>query len=207
MESYQHLETLFGQLFNLGPILPGSINKQNVKCGKEGCHCMKEENSKKHIRFQFSFTLESKRSTVYIRKADIASAEQMTESYKKMRKITTALALESVEISRKIGATRASEVISTIFKKILNKTFNFKNVPKSMTNIIKSRDNWKERAIERKKISDKLKITNRDLISSRKKWRKEALKQRKEIIRLKDIIKEIDNPNNNILATDNSKKK
>ena len=207
MESYQHLETLFGQLFNLGPILPGSINKQHVKCGKEGCHCMKEENSKKHIRFQFSFTLESKRSTVYIRKADIASAEQMTESYKKMRKITTALALESVEISRKIGATRASEVISTIFKKILNKTFNFKNVPKSMTNIIKSRDNWKERAIERKKISDKLKITNRDLISSRKKWRKEALKQRKEIIRLKDIIKKIDNPNNNILETDNSKKK
>jgi len=207
MGNHQHLETLLGQLFNLGPILPGSINKQNVKCGKPWCHCMKEENSQKHTRFQFSFTLESKRSTVYIRKADIASAEQMTESYKKMRKITTALALESVEMSRKLGATKASEVISTIFKKVLNKTFNFKNEPKSMTTIKKSRDNWKERAIERKKISDKLKITNRDLLSSRKKWRKEALKQRKEIICLKEIIKEIDKPKNNILETDNSKKK
>lgn len=190
MIDYQYLETLFIQLLNVGPILPGSINEQDAKCGKKGCRCMKSENPQKHTRFQLSYTLENKRTTLYVRKAELESTKHMTDAYREMRKLITALSLESVRISRIVGATEAANKMSTVFKKSIQKTFGIKCETQIIRKLRESRDNWKKRAIERKKALDKLTITNRDLKLSRKKWREEALMQRKKILSLEVVVEE-----------------
>ncbi len=100
MKKNKHLEKLILNFLNFKPILPGAVTKQYKTCGKPNCRCMDKDNPQKHPSFQFSYTLENKKSTVYVKKSEVEIARKMTDSYKNLRKIITDITLESVKITR-----------------------------------------------------------------------------------------------------------
>ena len=190
MKKYKNLETLISQLFNLKPLLPGTVTKQYRICGKPNCRCIDKENPQKHLAFQFSYTLENKKSTVYVKKVDVEVAKKMTDSYKEMRKIITAISLETVQLTRKYGATEASNIMVSCFESARNKALRGKPESGKFIDAKISRDSWKKRALKRKKELDKRMVTIRDLADSRKKWRTHTLELRKEKIELEKVITE-----------------
>lgn len=190
MKRNKHLEKLMLDFFNLEPLLPGTITKQYKTCGKPNCRCMNKENPQKHPSFQFSYTLESKKSTVYVKKSEVEIARKMTDSYKKLRKIITAISLETVKITRKHGTEEASEIMRLAFDKARSKVLGGKTESGKLRDTKVSRDSWKNRALKRKRELDKQKITIRDLADSRKKWRNQTLKLRTEYTAFEKTILE-----------------
>ena len=111
MKNNKQFDKLILAFFKLEPFLPGAITKQYKICGKPNCRCMDKENPRKHPSFQLSYTLENKRSTVYIKKSDVKIAQEMTEVYKNARKIITDMALESIKLTRQHGAEETFKII------------------------------------------------------------------------------------------------
>ena len=188
MKKYIHLEKLIFDFLNFKPVLPGAVTKQYKTCGKTNCRCMNKDNPQKHPSFQFSYTLENKKSTVYVKKSEVEIARKMTDSYKNLRKIITDITLESVKITRKHGAEKASEIMQLAFDKARSKVLAGKTESGKFRDAKISRDSWKKRALKRKKELDKLKITIRDLADSRKKWRNQTLQLRIEKTNVERII-------------------
>ena len=190
MKRNKLLEKLVLDFLNLKPLLPGTVTKQYKICGKPNCRCMNKENPQKHPSFQFSYTLENKKSTVYVKKSEVEVARKMTDSYKKLRKTITAISLETVKITRKHGAEKASEIMQSAFDKARSKAVGGKTESGKLRDAKISRDSWKNRALKRKRELDKQKITIRDLADSRKKWRNQTLKLRTEKTEFEKIISE-----------------
>ncbi len=185
-----HLEKLIFDFLNFKPVLPGAVTKQYKTCGKSNCRCMDKNKPQKHPSFQFSYTLENKKSTVYVKKSEVEIARKMTDSYKNLRKIITDITLESVKITRKYGAEKTSEIMQLAFDKVRNKVLGGKTESGKFRDAKISRDSWKKRALKRKKELDKYKITIRDLANSRKKWRNQTLQLRIEKTNIERIISE-----------------
>ena len=208
MKRNKLLEKLVLDFLNFKPILPGTVTKQYKICGKPNCRCVDKDNPQKHPSFQFSYTLENKKSTVYVKKLEVEVARKMTESYKNLRKIITAISLEAVKTTRKHGAEKASEIMQLAFDKARSKAVSGKIESGKLRDAKISRNSWKNRALRRKRELDKHKITIRDLADSRKKWRNQTLKLRtkktafeKTISEQKNIINKLE-----LKQSNNSKK-
>lgn len=176
------LEVLAEELARLGPVLPGSISEQYSVCGKKRCRCSAKLNPKKHgPRYQLSYTLGGKSSSMFIKKNDVEAVYNMTASYRRMRLLSTELALESIELSRDIGLTEAQKKIQITLDKAKCKSIKTKPEPARYRDLEQSRDKWKERAIKRGDMLEQNRIRFRDLEQSREKWRNEALSLRQRV--------------------------
>jgi hypothetical protein len=148
MKNNKQFDKLILAFFKLDPFLPGAITKQYKICGKPNCRCMDKKNPRKHPSFQLSYTLENKRSTVYIKKSDVEMARKMTESYKKLREIITEMALESIKVTREHGAEAAFKIMLSAFDKNRCKALSGKSETGKLRDAKISRNSWKNRALK-----------------------------------------------------------
>lgn len=100
------IEEIKKQLFELGPMLPGSISEQWNVCGTPGCKCKREKQPIKHgPYYQLSFSVKGKSSSFFIRKPDLAEAHKRIRQYKRFRQLNMELTQAYVDLARKSGLT------------------------------------------------------------------------------------------------------
>ncbi len=191
MDKKEILEILVEEFARLGPVLPGSISEQYSVCGKRNCRCRAELNPQKHgPHYQLSYTLGGKNSSMFIKNNDVEAVYNMTASYKRLRLLSTELALESIKLSRDVGPSEAQKRIQAILGKAKCKSIGAKPEPARYRDLEQSRDKWKERAIKRGDMLEQNRIRFRDLEQSREKWRNEALSLRQAMVCQKKILEE-----------------
>ena len=190
MKATCNLEKLVTKLFNLMPVLPGSINTRYRVCGKSNCRCQDKDDPRKHLAYQLNYCLASKTGTMYLKKSEVERAREMTGNYKDVRAIHSAIASEMVQLAKTHGVTEAYKIMLSVFDTVRGKTAGNKPGSGSVREIVTSRDAWKETAVERQKQLEKNRITIRDLTESRTKWRKKASSMQSEIKAQAKIIKE-----------------
>ena len=106
----------------------------------------------------------------------------MTASYRRLRLLSTELALESIKLSRDVGPSEAQKRIQTTLDKARCKSIRTKPEPARYRDLEQSRDKWKEHAIKRGDMLEQNRIRFRDLEQSREKWRNEALSLRQTMV-------------------------
>ena len=192
MDNKGNLQVLAEEIARLGPVLPGSISEQYSVCGKKPCRCISKLNPQKHgPRYQLSYTLGSKRSSMFIKKKDVEAVLTMTASYRRMRLLSTELWLESIKLIRDVGPSEAQKRIQVILDKAKYKTISTKPETARYRDLEQSREKWKERAIKRGDILEQNRIKLRDLEHSREKWRKETLSLRHSEVLARKKLEEI----------------
>lgn len=191
MNKKENLEVLAEELARLGPLLPGSISEQYSVCGKKNCRCSSKSNPQRHgPRYQLSYTLGGKSSSMFIKQDDVEAVYNMTASYRRMRLLSTDLALEAIKLSREVGPPEAQKKIQIALDKAKCKPIRTKPEPARYKDLEQSRDKWKERAIKRGDIQEQNRIKFRDLEQSRGKWRSEALSLRQRMVLQKEKLEE-----------------
>ena len=71
------------QISDIGPMLPGKIGIQWIRCKSKGCKCTAKNNPRKHGPYnQLSFTFAGRSSTMNIKEADLGKARKCMENYK-----------------------------------------------------------------------------------------------------------------------------
>ena len=188
MKKHKQLETLFFELLQLKPFLPGTLTKQYRICGKPNCKCMDKKEPKKHPAFQLSYMLENKRSSIYISKSEVEQAEEMTAAYRKLRKIITEISLETVKLTRLYKPTEAAQIVNSIINKARSKMLGCKPESGKLRDAKISAKKWKNKAIERQKKLRKNNIVIRDLNNSRNNWQEQTKNLKRENEELKKII-------------------
>jgi len=209
MKNINQLEKLVFNLFAIKPMLPGAVSTRYKICGKPNCRCAREKNPQKHIAHQLNYTLENNNSTMYVKKNELQSVREMTNSYKIFRKLTTDIALKAVEISREHGAIAASDIMFSVFEKARSKAIDGTPEFYKLRDAKISSGKWKYKALERQKELRKTNIAIRDLKNSRDNWRKQTMdfkdknKELKTIIKLQqEKITALENSNWNNIAVD-----
>ena len=185
MESDQKFESLFESLMNLKPILQGSLSKQYKICGKANCRCMDKENPQKHVCYQLSYRVNNKAATMYVNQKNADTVKEMTDSYKELRSIIVKLGEESIHLVKEHKAEKAKEIIETSMAKVKAKVTGCKTSAIDIRKLKDSTENWKNKAISRKKELDKNSVKIRDLTKSRDNWREKQNELKKE----NDILK------------------
>ena len=79
-----------------GPILPGSIFKTQLKCGKQNCRCATNPKNR-HIVYQWSGLIEGKNTTRTLTKEMFLECKKRIENYKKMMTILKKIITKSLE--------------------------------------------------------------------------------------------------------------
>lgn len=190
MKKHELLETLFFELLQLKPFLPGTLTKQYRICGKPNCRCMDKKAPKKHPAFQLSYMLENKRSSIYISKSEVGQAAEMTEAYRKLRKIITDIAFETVKLTRQYKPAEATQIVNSIINNARSKILGGKPESGKLRDAKISAEKWKSKAIERQKKLRKNNISIRDLNDSRVNWQSQTQNFKKENEELKTIIRQ-----------------
>ena len=190
MKKYKLLETLFFELLQLKPFLPGTLTKQYRICGKPNCKCIDKKEPKKHPFFQLSYMLENKRSSIYISKSEVDQAEEMTETYRKLRKIITDISTETVRLTRQYKPVEAAQIVNSIIDKARNKALGSKPESGKLRDAKTSVEKWKNKALERQNKLRKNNIAIRDLNDSRDNWQSQTQNLKKENEELKAIIEQ-----------------
>ncbi len=190
MKKYKLLETLFFELLQLKPFLPGTLTEQYRICGKPNCKCIDKKEPKKHPAFQLSYMLENKRSSIYISKSEVEQADEMTKAYRKLRKIITDISLETVKLTRQYKPAEAAQIVNSIINKARNKTLGGKPGSGKLRDAKISAKKWKNKALERQKKLRKNNIAIRDLNDSRDNWQSQTQNLKNENEELKTIIRQ-----------------
>jgi len=104
MKNDESVESIKKKISKLGPMLPGKINTQWLRCGSKGCKCRSEKNPRKHGPYnQLSFSFAGKSSTMNIKKEDMAEARKYIKNYKKFLELSKKLVLASIAEIRRDG--------------------------------------------------------------------------------------------------------
>lgn len=102
------IESLKKQLFDLGPMLPGSISEQWNVCGTPGCKCKDAKRPVKHGPYhQLSFTVAGKSSTFFVKKRDLDEARRRNRRHRRFKDLVKQLVVAHVEMARKHGLERS----------------------------------------------------------------------------------------------------
>ena len=97
------------QLFNLGPLLPGSLSQQWNVCGSAGCKCKAPKHPMKHgPYYQLSYTLKGKSSTAFVKKVVREEVEARIKRHKEFRELCDALVEAYLVEFRQHGIERTS---------------------------------------------------------------------------------------------------
>lgn len=177
----KRFEELFKELIEIEPPLPGNISEQYNVCGKRDCRCKDENNPQPHgPRHLLSFTLNGKSSTLSIKSAEVNEARKMNESCKNLRSLVNRLSEESVALCRESGPSEARRQMIDAMSRVRSQISDAGNRGAPPQYLLRSRDNWKQKAQQRRDQLEKRRIRIRDLFNSREKWREEALRLRHE---------------------------
>jgi hypothetical protein len=175
------LEKLYQECLNIEPILPGTIRGQYSVCGNQNCRCADKENPIKHgPQSKLSFSLAGKSSTIFIRKADVTIAQQMTDNFARLSQLQTAILEESVSLYREKGATLANKEILTDIAHAKSKVFKGRKDTRQVDEQEDRVNNWKTKATDRAAELRKITAQLKSLTAGRDKWKKEAIALRKE---------------------------
>lgn len=92
------------QMFELDPVLPGSLGKQWNVCGSPGCRCKDPKHPQRHgPYYQLSYTLQGKSSTVFVKPGDVAEVRRRIKRYGQFKRLCGELVAAYVEILRQQG--------------------------------------------------------------------------------------------------------
>jgi Family of unknown function (DUF6788) len=92
------------KLFNLGPVLPGSLSQQWNVCGSAGCKGKNPKHPVKHgPYYQLSYTLKGKSSTVFVKKAVLKEVYARIKRHKEFRARCDALVEAYIAAFRQHG--------------------------------------------------------------------------------------------------------
>ena len=99
------------KLQEIGPMRPGSLNKQYTVCGKAGCRCVDSKNPRKHgPYYQLSYVHQGKSTTRFIRAQFVQEIKKELANYKKFRQLTEEWVRLSLECSSiRLESRRKSE--------------------------------------------------------------------------------------------------
>jgi hypothetical protein len=101
----QKIETLKARLLFLADMRPGSLSRQYNVCGKPGCRCKDPQNPKRHgPYYQLNYVYQGKKTSQFIRPADLAQVRAELATFKKFRRLTdqwVGLALERAKLKLK----------------------------------------------------------------------------------------------------------
>ena len=99
------LENLKAQLLGLADMRPGSLSRQYNVCVKPGCRCKDPQNPKRHgPYYQLNYVYQGKKTSQFIRPADLAQVRAELATFKKFRRLTdqwVGLALERAKLKLK----------------------------------------------------------------------------------------------------------
>lgn len=94
------VERIKQELQEIGPMRPGSMNKQYTVCGKAGCRCADTKNPRKHgPYYQLSYVHQGKSTTRFIRQQFVQQIKKELANYKKFRWLTEKWVRLSLECS------------------------------------------------------------------------------------------------------------
>lgn len=184
-------KTTLSEIMSLlsNPVIPGGIKSYLNICGTPGCKCKDKKNPKKHGPYnKLSYSVAGKSSSMFIKTINLSEAENMVTNFKRIKELVNILALENIHILRQnnfdieslstlIDSTSLIEKIDVYDKKLDEKAQARTKVLISnkgkIRDLEKSRNDWKQKAIERKSTNDKLKkeiqIMKRDTEDQKKK--------------------------------------
>lgn len=181
MADLRKIEQLFKMLIETDPPLPGNVSNQQNVCGKPGCRCKDENDPRPHgPHYQLSYSLNGKSSSLSVKPGDVDDALRMNGSYKKLRSLLIQLSAESVSLCREHGPSEARRQMLQAMNRVKSRTGGSSGREKPPLYLLRSRDNWKQKALQRQDRLEKNRIQIRDLKESRDKWRNEALQLRHE---------------------------
>lgn len=158
------------------PIIPGGIKSYLNICGTPGCRCKDKKDPKKHGPYnKLSYSVAGKSSTMFIKTIHLSEAENMVGNFKRIKELVNILALENVDTLRKNNFDISSLPI------INNPDLSIKYTDVSIKKL-------KEKAELRNKVilSDKGKI--RDLEKSRNEWKEKAINRKSEMENFKNEL-------------------
>ena len=93
------------ELYSLGPMHPGSLNKQYNVCGTRNCRCKDPENPQKHgPYYQLSYTLQGRSSTLFVRQDRLSALQEKVKNHHRFRELVNewvALSVEQERLERK----------------------------------------------------------------------------------------------------------
>jgi hypothetical protein len=159
------VQEILNQITAIGPVLPGTLEKQYNVCGKSGCRCKDPENPQKHgPYFRLSYSLNGKNSSMFVKKEDAEAVAPMTQNYKRLRTLSMELALASIEEVKKSGISTIMEqqspccnaTDSEAKKPVSHESFRKKAnelraAQVKINDLTSSRDMWKHKCVNLKK--------------------------------------------------------
>jgi hypothetical protein len=92
------IEEIKKEISELGPIHPGVLTKQMIRCSKSNCHCA--NGGDKHGPYwQLSWTINKKSGTKHIKPDDVPGFEERIQNYKRLKELIIELAQVSIAIA------------------------------------------------------------------------------------------------------------
>ena len=78
------------EILSIGPVLPGSLSKQLMRCGKSNCKCA--NGGKRHGPYwQLSWTVGSKSGSKYVKADQVPEIKERIKNYKKLQSLLNEL--------------------------------------------------------------------------------------------------------------------
>lgn len=107
LEEEVKIKQLKQNLLKLGPIHPGSINKQYNVCGKPICKC---KDPKKPVRhgpyYQLSYRVAGRSSSKFLKKDALVEARKQTQRYQEFKRLISELVEAYVDLAKKTNFER-----------------------------------------------------------------------------------------------------
>ena len=169
-------------LLSAKPILPGTLAKHYNICGKAVCRCKDKINPRKHgPYYRLSYNVKGKNSSIFVRREDAKVIKEMTENYKKSRSNTQELSLEMIEAYRQKGLQGMLGKYAKLIERENRKKISANPEAAVLRNTRISRNNWKNKALERQAILGKNMVKVRDIEKSSNNWKHKALEAQKKL--------------------------
>lgn len=176
-------------LLSAKPILPGTLEKHYNICGKVGCRCKDKVNPQKHgPYYRLSYNVKGKNSSIFVHKKDAEIVKKMTENYKRSRSNTQDLSLELIQSYRQEGLKGMLRKYAKLTEQESRKKLSAKLESAVLRDTRVSRDNWKNKALERQAALGKSRVKIRDIEKSRNNWKNKALDVQRELQEFQDEL-------------------
>jgi transcriptional regulator with GAF, ATPase, and Fis domain len=177
------------ELLNGKPILPGNLAEHYNVCGKVKCRCKDKENPQKHgPYYRLSYSLKGKNSSIAISREDAPAIMEMTNNYRELRDIVQRVGLKMLDEIRGNELSNAINKYERVVIEHICKKAEKDAPPRKEYQLKVSRDNWKDKAVERKSEIEKLRIKLRDLTNSRDEWKSKAKSLKSDNLEMEKLL-------------------
>jgi hypothetical protein len=102
----QRINRLKAQVWESGPMRPGSLSRQYNVCGKPGCRCKDPKNPRRHgPYYQLNYVYGGKKTSEFVRPKNLKQVQTQLANYKQFRRLTdqwigSALKLARLELEK-----------------------------------------------------------------------------------------------------------